>query len=337
MYTIPLLRELLSEYPEFRYRQAYKALFVDQYDNWNDVSVLPKDLRLLLGSKFHIIPNENVNFSKSGDSDTEKILIQLDDGAYIESVLMKYGDIRNTVCVSTQVGCAMGCAFCATGKLGLTRNLTAWEIVQQVLIFSRKMKKNDQRISNVVFMGMGEPFENYEHVMSAIRILNDHDGMDIGARKISISTCGLIPEINRFAKEGLEVNLAISLHAADQEKRKKIMPIATKYPIKELMNATDEYISRTNRKVMIEYILLKGINDTKDDAVELVNLLKGKLCMVNLISYNETGSFDPPEESVVKKFKDILSKGGLEVTQRYRFGSDIKAACGQLAATKTVL
>ncbi len=327
------LKKVLSDLPEFRYKQAYKALFIDLCDDWSQVSVLPIQTRENLSKTFPIIKSDRVIFSKSEDSQTDKILIKLDDGSLVESVLMKYGTQRNTVCVSTQVGCAMGCAFCATGKLGLSRNLTDYEIVQQVLIFSRHLKQLDQRVSNVVFMGMGEPFENYDNVISAVRILNDHDGLNIGARKISISTCGLVPEILKFTNEDLEVNLAISLHSADQQKREEFMPIAHKYSIEQLIDSIDTYIRSTNRKVMIEYILLKGVNDSKEDSIDLVKLLKGKLCMVNLIGYNETGEYESPERSTIEDFKQVLLKGGLEVTQRYRFGSDIKAACGQLAAS----
>ncbi len=350
MYQIEQIRTLLKDYPEYRYKQVYKFLFHDLISNWSEATSLPKELINLLQEFLTIIGENSISLKQSFDKNTEKILITLEDGQKIESVLMKMVSVkgkstkdqndkivtqksrtRNTVCVSTQVGCAMGCAFCATGKLGIKRNLTDLEIVNQVLIFGRQLKKNNDKVTNVVFMGMGEPFENYENVISAVKILNDNEGLNIGSRKISISTCGIVPQIYKFADEELQVNLAISLHSANQEKREKFMPIAYKYNLEDLMKSIDYYIEKTNRKVMFEYILLNGINDTENDARELANLLYGKLCMVNLINYNDTGEFQPSLNNDILRFKNILLQGGIEVTQRYRFGHDIKASCGQLA------
>ncbi|MDO8424495.1 MAG: 23S rRNA (adenine(2503)-C(2))-methyltransferase RlmN, partial [bacterium] len=241
---------------------------------------------------------------------------------------------RNTVCVSSQVGCPLKCLFCATGKIGFKRNLESWEIVQQVLFFSRILKKESKRVSNIVFMGMGEPFLNYDNVLSAVRILNDKDGLNIGARHISISTAGLVEGIEKLAKENLELNLAVSLHAPSDILRKAIMPIAKQYSIGEILKAVDDYIGITRRRVMFEYIMIEDFNDSPLHAKSLAKLMKKPLYFVNLISYNPTGELNPSPGVKIKKFKEILEKEGIIVTQRYRFGQDIKAACGQLAYGK---
>ncbi|MBI4101644.1 MAG: 23S rRNA (adenine(2503)-C(2))-methyltransferase RlmN [Candidatus Nealsonbacteria bacterium] len=259
-----------------------------------------------------------------------KAILSLADDLKIESVLMRHSDGRNTVCVSSQVGCPLGCLFCATGKIGFKRNLDVWEIVRQVLFFARLLKKESKRVSNVVFMGMGEPFLNYENVLEAVRVLNDKEGLNIGARHISISTAGLVEGIEKLAKENLEVNLAISLHAPKDAQRLSIMPIAKRYSIKEVLRAVDNYIKLTRRRVMFEYIMIKGFNDSEEDAKALARLAKKPLYFINLISYNPTGDLKPSSGATIEKFKKILEREGIGVTQRYRFGQDLKAACGQL-------
>ena len=260
--------------------------------------------------------------------------ILLADGLAIETVLMKHTDKRNTICVSSQVGCPLGCEFCETGKMGLKRNLTASEIVEQVLFFARYLKNKNEKVTNIVFMGMGEPFLNWENVKKAIEILNDDNCLGIGARKISISTAGIIEGIEELAEEFPQINLAISLHAPDDELRGKLMPVNKKYPLAKILQAVDEYIKKTNRKVMFEYVMIDGVNDSEEQAKNLSKLLKRPLYMVNLIAYNPTGKFQPSLPGKIKKFKAILEKAGIFTTQRYRFGTDIEAACGQLASRK---
>jgi 23S rRNA (adenine2503-C2)-methyltransferase len=248
---------------------------------------------------------------------------------------MRYENGRNTICVSSQVGCPLGCLFCATGRMGFKRNLETDEIIEQILFFARYLKKENESVSNVVFMGMGEPFLNYDNVMAAVRIINDQkQGFGIGSRHISVSTVGITEGIKKLSDEPLQVNLAISLHAANNELRSKIVPANKKYPIEKIMASVKRYLAKTGRKVMFEYIMIKDLNDSPVEARELSSLIKNlktKLCMVNLISYNPTGLFTPSPHSTIKKFKDILHKEGIEVTQRFRFGRDIRGACGQLA------
>jgi len=249
---------------------------------------------------------------------------------------MQHKDGRNTVCVSTQVGCPLGCTFCATGKLGLKRNLRAYEIVDQVLCFARILKKKNEKVGSIVYMGMGEPFLNYDNVIESIKTLHDPEGFNMGIRHFSISTAGIVPGIDRLAKENLDINLAISLHAADDYLRGEIMPINQQYPVREVMKAVDNYIAKTNRRVMFEYLMIKDVNDTDDCAKELRKLINNKLCFVNLISYNETDVYEPSSQQRIEKFKNLLEERGIAVTTRHSFGHDIAAACGQLAA-KSIL
>ncbi|MDO8669312.1 MAG: 23S rRNA (adenine(2503)-C(2))-methyltransferase RlmN [Candidatus Buchananbacteria bacterium] len=331
--NIDKLSEILSDQPAYRFKQVYKAIWQDLIDNFDQATTLPKELRQKLNDNCPL--NINGELFKTDDKKTLKALLTLGDENKIETVLMMHNDGRHTVCVSAQVGCALRCGFCATGEMGFKRNLTVGEITEQVLFFARYIKKNyepDDRVSNVVFMGMGEPFLNYQNVMSAIRLLNSEDGLGIGARKISISTSGIIEGIKKLSKEGLQVNLALSLHAPNDKMRQKLMPISKKYPLKKLISALDDYIQKTSRQVMIEYLLIKGINDWPETAQELADLLQGKLVVVNLIACNPVGDNKPSPEAVIKKFKHILERNGVVVTQRYRFGREIDAACGQLAA-----
>ncbi len=323
------LEEILKKEPNYRLRQAKQALFRDLIEDWSLASVLPKILREELNEKCPIKINAQAFISE--DQSTAKVLVTLKDGLKIESVLMRHKDGRNTVCISSQVGCPLGCLFCATGKMEFKRNLEVFEIVEQVLFFARYLKKIRGRVTNIVFTGMGEPFLNYENVLSAIRVLNNKEDFNLGARRFSISTVGIVEGIEKLTKENLEVNLAISLHAPDNKLRSKIMPVNKKYPIGKILRAVDDYIEKTRRRVMFEYIMIKDLNDSAECARKLAGLIKRPLYFVNLISYNPTGIFEPSPFEKIKEFKEILKREGVPVTQRYRFGRSIKAACGQLA------
>jgi len=318
------LQLILKKEPKYRLKQVKEAVYRDLIGNWDFALTLPLSLRKQLNEK---LPLEiKAEIFDSRDQKTTKALIELQDGNKIETVLMRYSEKRNTVCVSSQVGCPLSCTFCATGKMGLIRNLTADEIVNQVLLFGRIMKKEEDKVTNIVFMGMGEPFLNYDEVIKAIKILHDPD--------FSLSTSGITEGIEKFALEKMEVNLAISLHSPTQELREKLMPIAKKYHLTELFKAIQSYQKITRRKVMFEYLMLQDLNDSMDQALQLSKLLRGLSCMVNLIPYNETGVYKASSTQAINNFRRILEDNYIEVAQRYRFGEDIKAACGQLAIRK---
>jgi len=331
MDLVKLLKILKNE-PSYRLQQAKKAVFADLITDWSKVTSLPLSLRLKLARECPLTLKARIQ--TSSDQQTVKTLITLKDNLAVESVLMRHQDGRRTVCVSCQVGCPLGCRFCATGKLGFRRNLESDEIIAQVLFFGRYLKNQPtpEKVSNIVFMGMGEPFLNFENVIYAIRTLNDKNGFNLGIRHFSISTAGIIPGIKKLAREKLEVNLAISLHAPFDQLRSQLMPINRKYPLKQVLVAVDKYIRETNRKVMFEYLLIKDVNDSQECAFKLAQLMKKRLYLVNLISYNPTGDFAASPNNRIKKFKEILENQGVKVTQRWRFGGKIKAACGQLAA-----
>jgi len=332
MFSMDLIQfqRLFNKEPKYRLGQAKKALFQDLIQNWQEAATLPLSLREELNKKWPIEISAKTFVSK--DKNTIKALLTLKDDLKIETVLMRHQDKRNTICVSSQVGCPLNCSFCATGKMGFKRSLDVWEIVEQVLFFARYLKKIKERVTNIVFMGMGEPFLNYQNVMGAIEILNDKEGFNLGARHFSISTVGIVEGIEKLAKEELQINLAISLHAPNNSLRSKLIPINKKYLIEIVLKAVDDYIKKTKRKVMFEYLLIKGINDSDSCAIELAKLMKKPLYFLNLILYNPTGIFKPSSSLRIKKFKEILEKEGVMVTQRYRFGEDIEAACGQLVA-----
>lgn len=323
------IEAILKDQPAYRLKQAKQAVFQDLVGGWSEVFTLPLDLRKRLQQECPLEIAAEVLVSD--DDRTAKVLMTLADGLKIESVLMRHGDGRNTVCVSSQVGCPLGCTFCLTGQRGFARNLTASEIVAQVLFFARDLKSQGERVTNLVLMGMGEPFLNYDAVLGAIRILNDPEGFGLGARHISISTVGIVEGIRRLAEEGLQVNLAISLHAPNDRLRPQLMPINEKYPIGDVLAAVDDYLRKTRRRVMFEYVMIKDVNDSDDCARELAELVRGRLAFVNLIAYNPTGGFQPSPTVRIKRFKEILESQGVEVTERYRFGRGIQAACGQLA------
>jgi 23S rRNA (adenine2503-C2)-methyltransferase len=263
---------------------------------------------------------------------TVKRLYRLPDGQMIESVLMPYDDDRRTACISTQAGCAMGCVFCATGQMGFARHLTETEIFEQALMFARDLEVEGERLSNVVLMGMGEPFHNYDATMAAVRrLMND---LGIGARHITVSTVGLVPMIRRFGDEGLQVKLAISLHAATDEERSALLPVNRRYPLSELMEACRYYIEKTGRRVTFEWTAIQGQNDTPEQAHALGKLLKGMLCHVNIIPLNPTGGYvyGPSAAERIDRFVAILEEYGVPATVRVRRGIDINAGCGQLKA-----
>lgn len=328
------LDKILEGESKYRKIQVNEAIFKDLIENWDGALNLPLNLREKLKKE---CPFEIYGEIKSSDEERSlKAIIVLNDGLKIETVLMRHkgkeGNRRNTVCVSSQVGCPLKCVFCATGAIGFKRNLTKWEIVNQILFFARFLKNQGERISNVVFMGMGEPFLNYENILSAIRILNDEKGLNIAARKISISTCGIISGIEKLAKENLQVNLAVSLHAPNNAVRDKLMLINKEYPLEKVLEAVKKYVEKTSRKVMFEYVLLKDINDTKECAEKLVKIMDNSLYFINLIYYNPAGvkGIEPSPLENIKKFKKILEDAGVKVSERYRFGRSVKAACGQL-------
>jgi len=323
------LSKVLKNEPDYRARQIKKAIFVNLIDSWSQATVLPLALREKLKKECPLYISAEIFYSK--DEKTAKALIALSDGLKIESVLMRHKDGRNTACVSSQAGCPLGCLFCATGKSGFKRNLNSSEIAEQVLFFARYLKKQNEKITNIVFLGMGEPFLNYNSVISAIKTLNNREGFNLGARHFSISTVGIVEGIEKLAEEKMEINLAISLHAPNDELRSKIIPVNKKYPITKIILAVDEYIKRTGRRVMFEYIMIKNLNDSDKQALELAKLAKRPLCFLNLISYNATGIFEPSSPKRIGDFKNILEKKGVSVTQRYKFGQEISAACGQLA------
>jgi 23S rRNA (adenine2503-C2)-methyltransferase len=325
------LPSLLISEPSYRIKQIQKYIFQDLIEDWNKATSLPAALRKTLQNKIPLeIPAVIFRSKKDG---TIKALITLSDGLKVETVLMKSKD-RNSVCVSSQVGCQLGCKFCATGKMGFKRNLTSNEIIIQVLLFSRLLKTENQKpVTNVVFMGMGEPMLNYNAVVDAVKILNDSNCFGISARKISISTAGIPEGIEKLSREALDINLAFSLHSADIEKRSTLMPVNRKYSLALVMKTIQNYLEVKQRKVMIEYILISGVNDTINDAKNLIYLLqKNKhLFHVNVILYNPTGNFMPSTRENANRFIETVKKGGMSITERFRFGQDISAACGQLA------
>lgn len=311
---------------KFRGKQIFKwvHLGVRTFDEMTDISI---ELRETLKSKFDLCIYNIIDKQISKDGSV-KYLFGLPDGNTIESVVMKY-KYGNTICVSTQVGCKMGCNFCASSKVKFIRSLTAGEIAEQVLCATTDL---NERISNVVYMGIGEPFDNYNNVIKSIKLLNSPYGLNIGGRHISVSTCGIVPKILQFAEEGIQSTLSISLHAPNDTIRNTMMPISKRYSINELISACKEYIEKTNRRVTFEYAMVKGVNDSKECAIQLSQLLKGMICHVNLIPVNkiENGVYIKSNNDSIQQFRDILDKRGITVTVRRELGSDIEAACGQL-------
>lgn len=328
-YNLDELQEEMLALGEKKYRaeQIFKWIYVEKIKEFDEMTNLSIELREKL-KKEYTMCNFRILKKQEASDGTKKYLFDVLDGNAIESVLMEYHHGK-TICVSSQIGCKMGCKFCASTGIKFVRSLTCGEIVEQVLAVEQDI---GDKISNIVFMGIGEPFDNYENVMRAIKILNNQKGLNIGARHISISTSGLVPMIYKFADEELQCTLSISLHATNDEKRSKMMPINNRYNIEELMKACKYYIEKTNRRISFEYALAKDNNDNLNDAKELVKLLKGMLCHVNLIPINkiENGDYVKSTNENIIKFRDYLNANGIVATIRRELGSDIDAACGQL-------
>lgn len=331
------IAEYLENIGEKKYRitQIEKALYKEFVQSFDEVTTLSKDLREKLKNEFPFSSLKVKVEKVSSNKQTEKVLFETYDEQPVETVLMRHRTGRITLCVSCQVGCPNKCIFCATGKLGLKRDLETKEIIDQYLYFARKLKKEDKKINNIVFMGMGEPFLNYDNVLHAVEILNNPHKIGLGFRHITISTCGIIPGIEKFMQEGIQVNLAISLHAPNDELRTRLMPINKAYPLEELMETLRKFVNKTGRRIFYEYIMLKGMNDSPKEAMELGKLLQGKMAHVNLIAYNPIDTEDPLQkthEADIRKFQKILEEYGVPSTLRASLGDDIDAACGQLTA-----
>ena len=328
-YNLEELKDELVALGEKKYRaeQIFKWLYIDKVKEFDDMTNLSIELRNKLKENYEICNYKILKKQESTDG-TKKYLFDVLDGNAIETVLMQYHHGK-TICVSSQIGCKMGCKFCASTGIQFVRNLSVGEIVEQILAVEQDI---GEKISNIVFMGIGEPFDNYDNVMKAIRIINNQKGLNIGARHISVSTSGLVPRIYDFANEDLQCTLSISLHATSNEKRSSMMPVNQRYPIEELMTACKDYIAKTNKRISFEYALAKDNNDNLEYAKELVKLLKGMLCHVNLIPINkiENGKFTKSTNENIIKFRDYLNENGIVATIRRELGSDIDAACGQL-------
>lgn len=334
-----LTRDEMEEYfvshgsKKFHADQLFSWLYEKRISSISEITDIKKEMLDQLSRDFSFSKLKLVQVER--DKDVCKYLFELFDGEHIEAVLMKH-DYGNSVCVSSQVGCNMGCKFCESGRRKKVRNLEAWEMVTQLLMIEEDLK---DRVSHVVVMGIGEPFDNYDNLLKFFMIINHPKGLAIGARHITVSTCGIVPKILEFSNFPLQINLAISLHAPNDTLRNKIMPINKAYPLKELMKALEIYLKKTNRRVTFEYILLNGINDTEECALELAHLVGHLNCYVNLIPYNETNNLEFKRSNTVQimKFYDILKKNRLNVTIRREFGSKISAACGQLRSKKEEL
>ncbi len=331
---LPQWVETLKQWqqPAFRAKQIWNGLYRQYWSQPEQFLQLPAPLRQKLEESFDFKVIEPALTLDSSDGQTRKTLFRLHDGRQIEAVLMRYED-RRTLCISTQVGCAMGCTFCATGQMGFKRHLSSGEIVAQVIHYARVLRESNEQVTNVVVMGMGEPFHNYDNTLAAIDRLNHPDGCNLGARRFTISTSGLIPAIQRFASEKRQINLAISLHASVDEARSAVMPVNRRYPIADLINACREYVEATGRRVTFEWALIHGVNDTPAEASRLAALLKGLLCHVNAIPLNPTEGFDGKSTTHTRAetFREILENAGIPCTIRIRRGIDIQAGCGQLA------
>ncbi len=332
------LRDRLIELgqPAYRAEQIWRAVYRDLAASYGEITTLPSRLRDELEERLPIGHPAAEAERESPDRGTRKTLLRLSDGEAIETVAMRYDD-RRTVCVSTQVGCAMGCRICATGRGGLTRDLTTGEIVGQVLHVARDLRRAGERLTNVVYMGMGEPFANYDATLGSIRRLNDPRGFGLGARSFTVSTVGVVPGIERFTDERLQVNLAVSLHAANDELRTRLLPINRTYPLGPLLRACRRYVERTNRRITFEVALIDGINDAPSHARELADLLRGLLCHVNLIPFNPVPGTDwkRSPNARVDRFSRVLAERGVPVTVRVRRGVEIQAGCGQLRARRS--
>jgi 23S rRNA (adenine2503-C2)-methyltransferase len=332
-FTIDEFKKELSGFliPSYRAGQLFGWVYKKIVWDFSEMSDIPSDLREKLARKYYIGHLRLKDRSRSSDG-TEKFLFELFDSNFIEAVLIRSGE-RSTLCISTQAGCKYACAFCASGSKGFIRDLSSSEIVDQVLSVQ---KITGGRINNLVFMGMGEPMDNYDNVAKAIIIINSHEGIDIGSRKITVSTCGIIPGIEKFSDIGLQANLSLSLHAADNKKRNSLMPVNKKFPLEDLIEACEKFVLKSGRKITLEYVLIKGKNDSMSDADGL-SAIAGRLkAKVNLIPCSPVlgKSFSPPPRKEINQFRDRLTANKISVTVRESKGGDIKAACGQLAMQK---
>jgi len=318
--------------PAYRTGQIWEGLYKNLWFSPDEFTNLPLTLRQTLEKDIRFLPLSEIQRLVSKGGQTQKIVFKLVDGCLIETVLMQYLH-RNTVCISSQVGCAMNCSFCATGQMGFKRNLTTGEIVAQVLYFAKELRTESAELSNVVVMGMGEPFRNYDAVMHAIDRINDPQGFNLGARRITISTVGLPEQIRQFADEMRQVNLAVSLHAADDDLRDQLVPVNRKYRLADVMEACRYYSDKTDRRITFEWALISGLNDTPEQANRLVKLTRGLRCHVNIIILNPTRQYNgrPSTQVRADAFKSILDQHGLSCTIRLRRGIEIHAGCGQLA------
>ena len=330
--TYEELEKFLIDNNEKKYRasQIFEWLYDKRVSSFSLMTNLSKDLILLLESSFSISKLEIISEEK--DIGVSKYLFKLFDGEHIESVLMRH-NYGLSLCISSQVGCNMSCSFCESGRRKKVRNLNAYEMILQIMMIEELI---NEKITHIVIMGIGEPFDNFDNLVRFIKIANFHKSLNIGSRHITVSTCGIVPKIYEFSKLPFQVNLAISLHAPNDELRNKLMPINKVYPLKELMRSVKDYISLTNRRVTFEYILLDDINDSKAHAKELCSLVKGLNCYINLIPYNENSniSYKKSKKDTIMNFYDIIKKENVNVTIRREFGSNISAACGQLRSKK---
>lgn len=347
MLTLEQLTDFCKKHdiPAFRAKQIAHAIYQEGVETFDDITTIPKPIKKLLNDNLQISTVIPTAQEMSRDGSTLKILFKLPDDNTIEGVLMRFNDGRRTVCISSEVGCPLKCKFCASGTLKFKRSLTWEEMADQVIFFSRYLrrqtmlnkKKNpdaeQEEVNHVVYMGIGEPFRNYDNLMKSLKVLMDSDYIGLGARKITVSTAGVVEKIRQFADEPFQVNLALSLHAPTQELRQEIMPIALRYNLDDLMDAIRYYVDKTKRRISFEYVMLRGINDTEKCAKQLAKLIKGMLCHVNLIPYNATDipGIQGSEKATIKRFQEILEEAGIPVTTRVSLGQDISAACGQLA------
>jgi 23S rRNA (adenine2503-C2)-methyltransferase len=313
----------------YRAAQVFRWLYRAGVRSFDEMTDVPDALRRKLKDRFHITHPVLLDSRRSPTDGTTKYLLRLEDGETIETVFLPE-KARATVCLSSQVGCRFSCSFCASAPSGFVRNLKASEMLDEVLFIGAK--NPSARVTNIVFMGIGEPFDNYANVMKAIRVFNDRDAFNIGARRITVSTCGIIPAIKKFALEGLQLELSVSLHSADDAVRSKIVPVNRRYPLKDLIAACGEYTAKTGRVITFEYILIKGVNCLREDAARLAALLKGLKCKVNTISYNEikAKNFDVPSAAEAREFVKALRSLGINAVHRKSRGEDIDAGCGQL-------
>jgi len=334
------LAEMLASWGEstFRVKQLWQGLYLQLWNSPDQFTNLLVSLRQKLAETFLFSYLQPETTLSSRDGETIKTLFRMPDSQPIEAVLMRY-ERRRTLCISTQAGCAMGCVFCATGQMGFRRNLSSGEIIEQVLYYSRLLRQKGEEVTNVVVMGMGEPFHNYDATLAAIDCLNERDGFNFGARRFTISTVGLVPAIRRFTSEKRQINLAVSLHAADDDLRSSLMPVNRKYPLDELLSACREYIEQTGRRISFEWALIQGVNDTPEQARKLgerLQVLKRKgttLCHVNVIPLNPSPQYNQQASTIVRAetFLGELRRHGIPCSIRLRRGIDIQAGCGQLA------